>query len=232
MCRAQHPQRPCVAVVSVIISGSGRPRREVRSGRGWGAVGVVKAEGLCPGPRQPRPARLCGWALGWGAHPAVLAASEASAPTPRGPGNPEPDEASDLSRDTREWVGLAGPRHGPGPLWTVGAEGRGCVAPSREPPWLLPAACRAPGPLPARLPGRASSLPPASPAALLLTLLSLPSSLTRLWERGAQRGMQWPRYEWSHLAWGWDRVRAARGHGASCGRPSSARGPDSVSMPL
>ena len=72
--------------------------------------------------------------------------------------------------------------------------------------------CPPPPPLP---PMATSSLLPVAFATLLLILLSLPSSLTRLWERGAQRGMQWSRYECGQLAWGCGRGKAVPGSGAS-----------------
>lgn len=68
---------------------------------------------------------------------------------------------------------------------------------------------------------------PSAPASWLLILLSLPSSLTCPWERGAQRRMQWPRYGRGHLAWGAG-VGPGQGRGAPRGRLSSAKGPTSA----
>lgn len=146
-----------------------------------------------------------------------------------------------------------GPRPWPRPLQVTGVAGvqslkgegvlvRGQVSgPSR--PWrslLLPA-----GPSPS-----AGPAPPLLSHLASDASLSLPCSLTSLWERGPQRGMQWPRYEGGRPAWGaggvpralvlcegphsWERASACERHHLCCRRrclPSQCVVPSALSAP-
>lgn len=62
-------QRPRAAVVPVIVSGSAVGLEGSQKWERPGAVGITKAEDLCPGSWQLLPAWLCGHAVGWGPRP-------------------------------------------------------------------------------------------------------------------------------------------------------------------